>query len=195
MSSSTLPYLGKTGYVVYKSTLSLGEIQQIKKKLTMTPKKTELDITEPFPIYRENENKLYVPRFYGIQTFGAPAINQLSPGIDIDVPFVAALLPLQQKIVKVYLDKVTEDGENGGGGILDVYTGAGKTVMALYILSQLRKKTLILVHKTFLLNQWEERIRQFLPSARVGYIQVEKYQVDGCDIVIAMIQTMNQMNL
>ena len=49
--------------------------------------------------------------------------------------------------------------------------GKGKTVMALYIIAKLKKKTLVIVHKSFLLNQWIERIEQFLPDARVGKIQ------------------------
>jgi len=40
------------------------------------------------------------------------------------------------------------------------------------------------------MNQWIERIAEFLPSARVGKIQCSKFEVDGNDIVIGMIQTM-----
>jgi superfamily II DNA or RNA helicase len=78
----------------------------------------------------------------------------------------------------------------GGGGILEVPCGAGKTIMALNICSRLKKKTLILVHKEFLMNQWIDRIRDFLPSARVGKIQGKTFDIDDKDIVIGMIQTM-----
>ena len=59
------------------------------------------------------------------------------------------------------------------GGLLEIHTGAGKTVMGLNIISKLKKKTLIIVHKEFLLRQWIERIEQFLPNAKVGKIEVE----------------------
>jgi superfamily II DNA or RNA helicase len=62
--------------------------------------------------------------------------------------------------------------------------------MALNILSQLKKKTLIIVHKEFLMTQWIERIADFLPSARVGKIQGNVFDVENKDIVIGMIQTM-----
>jgi superfamily II DNA or RNA helicase len=75
-------------------------------------------------------------------------------------------------------------------GILEIYCGAGKTVMALKIVSLLKKKTLILVHKEFLMNQWIERIEEFLPGARVGKIQASVCDIDNKDIVIGMIQTM-----
>ena len=60
---------------------------------------------------------------------------------------------------------------SSGGGLLDVEPGKGKTVMALNIISKLKTKTLVVVHKTFLLNQWKERISHFLPQAKVGLIQ------------------------
>ena len=58
-----------------------------------------------------------------------------------------------------------------GGGLLEIPCGRGKTVMALKILAELGVKTLVIVHKGFLLNQWIERIEQFLPGAKVGKIQ------------------------
>jgi superfamily II DNA or RNA helicase len=75
--------------------------------------------------------------------------------------------------------------------VLGDFTVTHNTVMALNIISQLRKKTLILVHKEFLMNQWIERITEFMPSARVGKIQGPLFEVEGNDIVIGMIQTMH----
>ena len=77
-----------------------------------------------------------------------------------------------------------------GGAILEVPCGRGKTVMALKIISLIGKKTLILVHKEFLMNQWIERAAQFIPSAKIGKIQGGIFDVEGKDVVIGMIQTM-----
>jgi len=74
--------------------------------------------------------------------------------------------------------------------VLGDYTVTHNTVMALKIISEIQKKTLILVHKEFLMNQWIERIAEFLPSARVGKIQGQTQDIEGKDIVIGMIQTM-----
>lgn len=74
--------------------------------------------------------------------------------------------------------------------VLGEGTVTHNTVMALNIISQLKKKTLILVHKEFLMNQWIERIAEFMPSARVGKIQGPLFEVEDRDIVIGMIQTM-----
>lgn len=151
---------------------------------------------EPFSVYRENANKIYLPRFYGLERYGAPSLPSggggKGGGVDIDVPFVKELRKYQTEIVDVYLDHVRVTGTAVGcaGGILQVGCGKGKTVMGLHILSKLKKKTLILVHKEFLMNQWIERIGEFLPTARVGRIQAQTFDVENKDIVLGMIQTL-----
>ena len=64
------------------------------------------------------------------------------------------------------------------------------TVMALKIVSLLQQKTLIIVHKEFLMNQWIERIGEFLPAAKVGKIQGQTFDVEGKDIVLGMLQSL-----
>ena len=62
--------------------------------------------------------------------------------------------------------------------------------MALYLLSKISKKTIVIVHKEFLLNQWK-RIEEYLPDARVGIIQANKIDIKNKDIVIAMLQSIS----
>jgi superfamily II DNA or RNA helicase len=75
--------------------------------------------------------------------------------------------------------------------LLGDYTVTHNTILALYILSKLDKKTLVIVHKEFLINQWKERIAQFLPDARVGTIQAKIIDIDNKDIVIGMLQSLS----
>lgn len=185
-------YLSSRGYVLLKSELTQVNIDAIKKELTISPKENKaIKIAKPVEVkivvFRENEQKLYIPRFYGIQKFGDPIKMELSGGDSIDVPFINELRDYQKDIVNIYLNHVKS---GVGGGILEVPCGRGKTIMGLNILSQLKKKTLIIVHKEFLLNQWMERIADFLPTARVGKIQGNVFDVLNKDIVIGMIQTM-----
>lgn len=75
--------------------------------------------------------------------------------------------------------------------LLGDFTVTHNTVCALYLASRVKRKTLVVVHKEFLLHQWHERIRQFLPNARVGLIQQKKVDVKGKDIVLAMLQSLS----
>jgi superfamily II DNA or RNA helicase len=75
--------------------------------------------------------------------------------------------------------------------LLGDFTVTHNTILGLYLVTQLKKKAIIIVHKTFLLNQWVERIATFIPSARVGIIQQNKIQVEDKDIVIGMLQSIS----
>lgn len=68
------------------------------------------------------------------------------------------------------------------------------TVMGLNIISKLKQKTLVIVHKEFLMNQWIERIEQFLPNARVGRIQGQKIDIENKDIVLGMLQSLSMID-
>ena len=60
----------------------------------------------------------------------------------------------QKPIIKAFLDTCEPKGSLSSqsfGVIISVPCGWGKTIMALYIISQLKRKTLIIVHKEFLI--------------------------------------------
>jgi superfamily II DNA or RNA helicase len=184
-----MSYLGKKGYSIYKKDLTNKEQIYIRNELTVKPYLPKSPAQpEPFPIYRESPQKFYLPRYFGIDNFGDFCENKLPLGNDINLNFEGELREYQINIVNKYLNFV----KNSGGGLLDVDPGKGKTVMALYIISKLKKKTLVIVHKSFLLNQWLERIQQFLPNARVGKIQGQTIDIDNKDIVIGMLQSLSQ---
>ena len=194
-------YIGKKGYTIPKAELPKGEEEFLKKDLFVKPFVPGAQFGNPndqstaFPVYRENNNKMYLPRFYGIQRYGVPDRCDIEPGDDIDVPFDLSLRDYQKNIVDIYCNHVSkplskDNTQHGGGGILEVFCGAGKTVMALNIISKLKKKTLILVHKEFLMNQWIERMNDFLPTARIGKIQGPVFDIEDKDVVIGMIQSL-----
>ena len=75
--------------------------------------------------------------------------------------------------------------------VLGDFSVTHNTVMGINIISKLQKKTLIIGHKEFLLNQWIERIEQFLPGARIGKIQGQIIDIESKDIVIGMLQSLS----
>jgi len=106
---------------------------------------------------------------------------------NINVPFQGTLNV--KTLQDIATTKTIETLETKGGGILSLPPGYGKTTCALYVLSKMKVKTLIIVHKEFLMNQWIERINQFLGDASVGIIRQNKVDIDGKDIVIGMLQS------
>ena len=184
-----MTYLGKKGYSLLKSNLTEKEHAFIRNELTVKAYIPKSPVQpDPFSLYRESPNKFYVPRYFGQDNFGDFSENKLSMGDNIDIEFSGELREYQINIVNKYIHFV----KDSGGGLLDVDPGKGKTVLGLYIISKLKKKTLVVVHKSFLLNQWIERIQQFLPTARVGKIQGQIIDIEDKDIVIGMLQSLSQ---
>ena len=186
-------YIGRKGYSIKKSNISLDLMNEIRNELNVKPN-TGMNgyiSNVSYPIYRESHNKMYLPRYYGIDKFGPCDSIKISHGTSIDLEFNGNLFDYQKNIISKYLTHV----DKSGGGLLDVEPGKGKTVMALNIISKIKKKTLVVVHKTFLLNQWKERIQQFLPNARIGLIQAQTIDVEDKDIVIGMLQTLSTKDL
>jgi len=90
--------------------------------------------------------------------------------------------------------KVIDVLRNDGASTMVMRTGGGKTVCALFIACELGVKTLVLVHKTFLLNQWLDRIRHFVPGARTSIVSGSRKDTHG-DIVVGMFQTFSRQSI
>lgn len=182
-------YIGQKGYSIYKENMSVKDQHSLREELIVRPYVPKAPVQpEGFAIYRESSKKLYIPRFFGLDAYGEPDEYRLPKGEPIDLTFNGSLRDYQVNIVNIYKKAL---GENGGGGLLEIPCGRGKTVIALNIISQLKVKTLVIVHKGFLLNQWVERIEQFLPNARVGKIQGQVIDIEGKDIVVGMLQSLS----
>ena len=193
-------YLTSKGFTIPKSVLHQKDIIELKKELSLkkitqgpiiVASTTEDDIVYT---YRENEKKMYIPRCYAADRYGEclPENCKISAGEEMTATFNGTLRDYQEDIVNIYKNAVTQRPvEIGGGGLISLACGMGKTVIAIKIATEMRKKTLIVVHKEFLLNQWIERIRDFCGSeTAIGRIQGDKFDVEGKDFVIGMLQTL-----
>jgi superfamily II DNA or RNA helicase len=114
-----------------------------------------------------------------------PAHDRTPPYDAVALQFTGSLRDAQRAVVDATLPVL----RNETGAILNLPCGMGKTVIALQLAALLGAKTLILLHKEFLVQQWRERIAQFLPAARTGLIQGRTFDVDGKDVVLATVQT------
>lgn len=175
-----MAYLGNKGYTVLKKDV---DVLKIKSELTATISSKQYGVESKVFFFRESLKKLYLPRFYGINQLG-PVSSSIPPGDDIKISFVGSLRPIQETIVASFFEK-------GANGLIEVGCGQGKTICALNIIQKQGKKTLVIVHKEFLLNQWVERIGEFLPGARVGRIQGNQIDIHDKDIVIGMLQSLS----
>lgn len=184
--------LSPRGYNVLKSELTPAELESIKNELSVVPHLPGgLALKSPVPnkLYLESSSKIYVPKYYGLARWGHPQHIKIGQGAEVNLTFSGHLRPEQAEPVASLLSACKDPAKMGG--ILNVYCGGGKTTMALYVATLLGRKTIIVVHKDFLLEQWTERIKQFVPDARIGTIKAKVINVTDCDIVIASLQSLS----
>lgn len=105
------------------------------------------------------------------------------------------LRPSQHAPVEAFLAAAT--APRPSGGVLVMQTGEGKTTVAVHLACRLAARTLILVHKRVLAEQWADRIARFAPAAVVQSVSSlhlrdgARASVDpGADFVICTIQTL-----
>lgn len=105
--------------------------------------------------------------------------------------FLMTLRPTQQEA----LDKYIECNElfNTVGSV-QMPTGKGKTILGLAVAEHYRCSTLIIVHKTDLVNGWQKDIKDaFGGKADVGLIKAQTKRI-GKHFTIATIQTLNRLS-
>ncbi|MCP4374109.1 MAG: DEAD/DEAH box helicase [Deltaproteobacteria bacterium] len=97
--------------------------------------------------------------------------------------FAGQLKPFQKEAVDKMLSKEF--------GTLSSPTGSGKTVMALFIISQRSQPALIVVHTKELAVQWINRVETFLkiPASEVGFIGGGNKKI-GKQISVALVQSL-----
>ena len=176
------------GYQIKKS--DIPNLLQTKAVLTVKPYIPSVFVkpqyVTKYKVYSEDDEYIYVPKHYGIQTFGDyKTSTRNTPKSDASFwKFQGSIRESQKEVIKSF----TKDG------VISLQTGGGKTVCGLYIASTLQVPTLVLVHNTFLKDQWIERISTFLPNARIGNVQGDKIDIENRDIVVAMLQSVSMKN-
>ena len=156
----------------------------VKKELMVTPAAFNDPFPKRFPVFLETPTKYVVPLQWARGR--GEVIDARPPGAPARLEFRGTLRDdLHQKEAA---KRVLEAWNEHGGAILCLPVGFGKTTVALYLAAVVRKKTLVLVHKSFLKDQWIERVEQCLPGARVTVVQGNTIDTSG-DVVVAMIQT------
>lgn len=183
--------------------LNSGTARAIKRMLTLeNPKFKDAekmgrytgDIPEHLGFYEQTPTMLKVPRgaaglIYQIcvdRGETVEIVNRKRSHTPVGFIFHGSLRPLQTRAVN--------DVKMREFGILEAGTGAGKTVMALALIADRNQPALVVVHTKELLNQWVDRIGQFLkiPADDIGIIGKGKLSL-GKKVTVATVQTLHKV--
>ena len=164
--------LSHRGYAILKEALSEEDTAEMKRALTVRPKVAPgFGGAEPFPLYFESQTRWYLPRFWGLETYGEPDGDARSAGLPLrpELVFNKTLRPEQLPIVDAF-----KAGDYNG--LICVPCGFGKTFMSIWLACQLRKRFLVVVHQEFLMEQWKKELEGSIPGIRIGVVQQDKVQ-------------------
>lgn len=170
----------------YKIPLDDKKVNDIKKELMILPYGENMT---RYPVFRMSEKYLYIPKYYGLKKLGKVEIIKEQEGQNIEIEFKGKLRDYQIETCNKIL-KYINDNQSG---LASIYTGWGKTCGALWILSRIKKQTLVIVHTENLLNQWKEKIIEFLgiEEEDIGIIQGPNVIVENKKVVLGMIQSIS----
>lgn len=109
-----------------------------------------------------------------------------------NIKFTGSLREKQLPLVNTFLKIYKENGYVNG--IAKSHPGSGKTVMSVYLATQLKVKTLIIVDNQNLMKQWVKAIIDFtnLTVDDIGIIQQKHFGIEK-PIIIAMGQTLQSL--
>ncbi len=190
--------LSSRGYSIDKRNLTDMELTRLQRSLTVAADAhPNFPVPSPFPVYEEGTNWIRIPRYYGVSHFGQPTINTFATADmslrDERCTFTGRLRETQRTPHDQVLNHLFNVYPSG---ILSLMTGSGKTVIALSLISRLKQRVCILVHKSLLLEQWKCELEQFLPNLRVAVIQQKSKEFStDYDVYLVMIQTLLNINV
>lgn len=156
----------------------------ISKESNKKTQRTQKFYFEPpkIPFFRGEGEHLMIPFYWGRSYFGKKYIPSY-PKIEFN--FIGTLRDEQKELEKESLDFLYEHDTC----LIAVYPGGGKTITSLSILSKLERRTLIIVNKIVLVEQWKESIKRFLG--------IEPFYIGGknCKIKNSSIYIINAINI
>jgi superfamily II DNA or RNA helicase len=152
----------------------------LKKELTVTPFTPGDYAPVNYTLYKLTNKFMYIPRYFSNE--GELILNEIyHECIKIN--------SFPREYQKTVIEEIHTELLKNGSCIASLYTGWGKTFASLYIASLLGVKTIILVNKESLMEQWREQITKFL-NVSPGIIQGKNVNTNEC-ICIGMIQSIS----
>jgi superfamily II DNA or RNA helicase len=182
--------LSRQGATIKISDLSEKEKKLVNRELFVAPVTLNDDFPKKFRVFRRSDTHVVVPKFWALENLKhLPVTHEYGDihSMNTSVKFTGSLRKELKQIEAT--DALLKQLRSIGGGILSLDTGFGKTVCSIYTACQLKVKTMILVHKKFLEEQFEETIKRFVPDAKISKVRGDSCDLSG-DFIIASIQTL-----
>lgn len=141
--------------------LSLNDLDDSSKEFIQS----SLTINDDECFEISSSDKLYLPLAFARSNF--ELTKRLSTATE-SIQFAATLRDEQISVYEYSIDKLLN--EDDGYCIISAKPGFGKTITAIAIACKLNVKTVIVVKKLILINQWIESVNKFVGERRIQYV-------------------------
>jgi superfamily II DNA or RNA helicase len=161
---STFKFARRSGIFIPKKYSSEPFYERIKEFLTRRMQNYHTPDYTIHKFYLESDNFLLIPRFVPLERFveDYEIIDKSDPGLDINIAHIITPRNDEQKRAMQFL--LSNDS-----GIIQLNPGMGKTVISIHMVATRKKKTLILVHKDSLVDQWIGK-KDYKPGPPQGFL-------------------------
>jgi superfamily II DNA or RNA helicase len=157
---------------------NIDNISYNKRKQIHTDLKFESNISGKgiskiiFP-YEIIKDDIYLPFYFGnnIIKIKRPERNIFSQE---NIKFKGKLREEQEEVKKETINNLNKFGTS----ILSLYVGGGKTITSINIACSIKLKTLIIVNKIVLINQWRDSINQFCENVNICILNSKTPELD-----------------
>jgi superfamily II DNA or RNA helicase len=177
------------GFYINQNELCAKDIEKITSDLTVRPE-VYIGTADTYKLYRFVKNYVNLPRYYAIDNFikDKNVINvnrkKISPGNKCNYQMTPPFKSLTNEQKETY-PFVIKAFKQYSTCILKLPCGHGKTVLSIYMAQKIKRRTLIVVHRAHLLDQWADEIKKYT-SASVGFLHRNKFEIDN-DFIITTI--------
>ena len=146
------------------------EMSYFQQQASSVQRYSKKVIVEAFDAVEEGEDvKLYVPFSYAYHFLPESTVS-LPPQPKFNFSFEGVLLPRQKEI----RDEIFETLNRSKSIVLCLHTGFGKTIFSLYLASKIGLRTMVLCHRTIIIDQWVAAVKKYLPKATVEVWNAKK---------------------
>jgi superfamily II DNA or RNA helicase len=180
------------GFLIKKCGIQEDLLSKIKKELTVTPESNFGNlIPKSFKFYIESDDYIATPIYYSLGLELRYVVNFPEIPKEKRQNYESCNIILRDYQQECFEICMKEFDKPFGGGILNLTTAFGKTIMSLKIAATFGHKTLVIINKIELIDQWKSEIKKCIPNAKIGLIQGSTFDIEGCDIVLGMLQTVS----
>ena len=177
----------RSGLLIPKKFSNLEQYVYIKEHLQRRSKQYNTSTYITYIFYVETKKFLLVPRNFPLYKYIPNLVihDYTQKGSPINVTHnIVPRSKLQYKAINYLM--------NNNNGILQLAPGVGKTVITIYMIAERKRKSLILVHRDSLADQWQERFLEFtdLKDNSIARLSSRTFENDlKKPIIISTVQT------